>query len=61
MMGRTMAFKTPNGQMAAFVAKSTKSLITQQLIGSGSEMIIDIAPGVDWTMVLSVMMLTQQV
>lgn len=61
MMGRTISFKTPDGQMAAFVAKSTKNLITTQLIGKGSEMIIDVAPGVDWTMVLASMMLVQQV
>jgi hypothetical protein len=34
MMGRTMQFKTPEGQLAAFVAKSTKNLITTQLIGT---------------------------
>jgi hypothetical protein len=29
--------------------------------GKGSEMIIDVAPGVDWTMILGSMMLVQQV
>jgi hypothetical protein len=35
--------------------------VALQVIGSGSEMILDVAPGVDWTAVCGMMMCMQQV
>jgi hypothetical protein len=60
LMGRTVAFKNMEGELIAIAAKSTKAMILSQVVGSGSEMIVDVAPGVDWTAVLGVMMCMQQ-
>lgn len=49
------------GELVAIAAKSTKALILSATMGGGSEMIIDVAPGVDWTAVLACMMAVQQV
>ena len=60
-MGRTLAFKNAKDELIVFAAMSTKALITSQVVGSGSEMIVDVAPGVDWTAICACMMLVQQV
>ena len=61
MMGRTLAFKNNQGELVAFAAKSNKDVITSVLVGIGSEMIVDVAPGVDWTAICACMVLVQQV
>ena len=35
--------------------------LRMQVIGSGSEMVLDVAPGVDWTLICGIMMCVQQV
>lgn len=35
--------------------------VVVQLVGSGSEMILDVAAGVDWTAICAIMMCVQQV
>jgi hypothetical protein len=36
-------------------------LLLQAALGSGSEMTIDVAPGVDWTAMIAIIMAVQQV
>lgn len=50
-----------NRFQVAFVQKSVKALILGATLGGGSEMIIDVAPGMDWTVILAAMMGVQQV
>lgn len=52
---------TRTSTQVAFVQKSLKALIMNATLGSGSEMIIDVAPGMDWTVILAAMMGTCQV
>ena len=61
MKGRTLAFKNTDDELVAFAEKSTKALITSATVGSGCEMIVSVAPGVDWTAICACMMLVQQV
>ncbi|KAL4420755.1 hypothetical protein ABPG75_010411 [Micractinium tetrahymenae] len=61
LAGRTLQFKNPKGELVAIAQKSTKALILSAALGGGSEMVLDVAPGVDWTMVLACMMAVQQV
>lgn len=61
MMGRTMQIKNNNDELVAYVAKSTKALIQTAVLGSGSELQMDVAPGVDWTAIVAVLMVVQQV
>lgn len=44
-----------------FIQKSTKTLIMNAALGHGSELLIDIAPGVDWTAAVAVVLGIQQV
>ncbi len=53
--------QNPKGELVAIAQKSTKALIMSAALGAGSEMEIDVAPGVDWTMILAAMMALQQV
>ena len=41
--------------------KSTKTLIMNAALGAGSELLIDVAPGVDWTAAVAVVLGIQQV
>ena len=61
IIDRSLAFKNTQGELVAFAVKSTKDVITSVLVGCGSEMIVDVAPGVDWTTICACMMLVQQV
>lgn len=61
LMGRTLQIVTPNDELVCFVQKSTKALIQEAALGSGSEMMIDVAPGVDWSAMIAVIMAVQQV
>jgi hypothetical protein len=55
-----LLLQNTKGQLVAIAAKSTKALILNAALGAGSEMIIDVAPGVDWTAILACMMAIQQ-
>ena len=46
-MGRTFTIKNNKDEIVAQVAKTTKTLIQNAVLGTGSESTIDIAPGVD--------------
>lgn len=35
--------------------------VAQAMLGSGSEMVMDVAPGVDWTAMVAILMAVQQV
>eukprot|EP00892_Ulva_mutabilis_P006997 jgi/Ulvmu1/466/UM001_0473.1 len=61
LMGRTLNIRNKRDETVAFAAKSTKALIMTQVLGAGSEMILDVAPGMDWTAACGIMMVTQQV
>ncbi len=61
MSGRTMQFMNKRNEQVAFVQKSVKALIMTATLGGGSEMMIDVAPGMDWTVILAAMMGVQQV
>lgn len=37
------------------------SVHVQAALGSGSEMVVDVAPGVDWTAMVAILMAVQQV
>ncbi|WIA42787.1 hypothetical protein OEZ86_008726 [Tetradesmus obliquus] len=47
-------------ELVCFVQKSTKALVQEAALGSGSEMMIDVAPGVDWAAMIAVIMAVQQ-
>lgn len=61
LMGRTFQVVNEEEQLVCFVQKSTKALIMNAALGAGSEMVIDVAPGVDWTAMVAVIMALQQV
>lgn len=61
LAGRTMQFKNPKEEQVAFVQKSMKALIMTAALGSGSELVIDVAPGMDWTVILAALVGIQQV
>lgn len=54
MMARTFTIKNDKGETVAQVAKTTKAMIQTAVLGSGSESIIDIAPGVDCSTILAI-------
>ena len=56
MMERTFAIKNDKGEVVAQVAKTTKALIQNAVLGSGSESTIDIAPGVDCSTILAMVL-----
>lgn len=61
LSGRTMQFMNQKDEQIVFVQKSLKALIQTAALGSGSELVVDVAPGVDWTSVLAVLIGIQQV
>lgn len=61
LLGRTLQVVNPNGDLVCFIQKSTKTLIMEATLGAGSEMVIDVAPGVDWTAMVAIVMALQQV
>lgn len=44
-----------------YETKAKTIVLVVQLVGSGSEMILDVAPGVDWGAICAIMMCVQQV
>ncbi|PSC74436.1 domain precursor [Micractinium conductrix] len=61
LAGRTLQFKNAKGELVAIAQKSTKALILNATLGAGSEMVLDVAAGVDWTAIVACMMAVQQV
>lgn len=61
MMGRSIGIYNEEDQLVAQMAKTTKALIMTAAFGSGSESTIDIAPGVDCSVILSAVFGMQQV
>lgn len=61
MMERTQVVLNEKEEQVAFVQKSLKTLILNAQFGKGSEVVIDIAPGVDQTAVLAVLFAQKQV
>jgi hypothetical protein len=43
------------------VQKSVKALLLNAALGAGSEMLIDVAAGVDWTTMVAIVLAIQQV
>lgn len=41
--------------------KQAMFVLMQAALGSGSEMVMDVAPGVDWTAMVAILMAVQQV
>lgn len=52
LMGRTMRVTNENDELVCVMAKTTKALIMNAALGAGSESTIDIAPGVDCSMMV---------
>ena len=61
LAGRTMQIVNNNDERVAMVEKSMKTLIMNAAFGAGSELIIDVAPGVDWTTILAIIIGLKQV
>ncbi len=53
LMGRTFSFHNEEGKLVAFMAKTKKALLLTAALGSGSESTIDIAKGVDCSLILA--------
>lgn len=53
LFGRTMSFKTPEGDLVAIMTKTTNALIKTAVFGNGMESTIDIAPGIDCSVILA--------
>jgi len=56
MVGRTFSIKNQDDQVVAQVAKTSKALITTAAFGQGSESTIDVAPGVDCSAILAIVL-----
>ena len=52
LYGRTLAFRNTKGEQVAVMAKSRSALIKTAVFGSGMESTIDIAAGVDVSLIL---------
>lgn len=61
MAGRTMQIVNEKDERVAMVQKSVKTLIMNAAFGAGSELMVDIAPGVDWTTILAIVIGLKQV
>ena len=61
MMQRTFEIKNAKGEQVAIVAKTNKALIINAALGAGSESTIDIAPGVDCSTILAIILGVKQV
>lgn len=60
-MGRTFTIKNNKDEIVAQVAKTTKALIQNAVLGTGTESTIDIAPGVDCSTILAIIYGMEQV
>lgn len=61
LAGRTMQFKNEKDELVGFAQKSVKTLVMNAALGSGSEMILDVAPGMDWSVIVACIIGVQQV
>lgn len=61
LAGRTMQLVNEKEERIAFIQKSLKTMIMNASFGAGSELMIDVAPGVDWTAVLAIVIGLKQV
>jgi hypothetical protein len=61
LAGRTMQIVNEKDERVAMVEKSMKTLIMNAALGAGSELVIDVAPGVDWTAILAILIGLKQV
>ncbi|KAL2644504.1 hypothetical protein R1flu_012091 [Riccia fluitans] len=61
LAGRSIQLVNKRNELEAIMTKSTKTLIMNAAFGAGSELQIDVAPGVDWTTVLAVLIAIKQV
>lgn len=61
MVGRTMNIVNEREETCIFIQKSTKTLIMNAALGAGSELMIDVATGVDWTAAVAIVLGIQQV
>lgn len=52
MMGRTMRITNEKDELVCVMAKTTKALIMNATLGTGSESTVDVAPGVDCSMMV---------
>ncbi|KAL2644511.1 hypothetical protein R1flu_012098 [Riccia fluitans] len=61
LTGRSIQLVNEREELEAIMTKSTKTLIMNAAFGAGSELQIDVAPGVDWTAILAVLIGIKQV
>ncbi|KAL3697692.1 hypothetical protein R1sor_011768 [Riccia sorocarpa] len=61
LTGRSIQLVNETDELEAIMTKSTKNLILNAAFGAGSELQIDVAPGVDWTAILAVLIGIKQV
>lgn len=61
MMGRTMQVTNEKDELVAVMSKTNKALIMNAALGKGSESTIDVAAGVDCSMILAMFFGLQQV
>jgi len=61
MAGRTMQVMNDQDERIALLEKSVKTLLLNASLGVGSEFTIDVAPGVDWTAILAIVIGLHQV
>lgn len=61
MVGRTMNIVNDREETCIFIQKSPKTLIMNAALGHGSELMIDVATGVDWTAAVAIVLGIQQV
>lgn len=61
MLGRTFTIRNEKEELVAVMAKTSKALMLTAAFGSGSESTIDIAPGVDCSVILAAIFAMGQV
>ncbi|KAI8469601.1 MAG: hypothetical protein J3K34DRAFT_423322 [Monoraphidium minutum] len=61
LVGRTFQVVNTNNELVCFAQKSAKALIMEATLGAGSEMVIDVAAGADWTAMVAIVMALRQV
>lgn len=61
LAGRTMQIVNEKEERVAMVEKSMKTMIMNAAFGAGSELLIDVAAGVDWTAILAIVIGLKQV
>ncbi len=53
LMGRTFRFENSRGELVAVMAKTNKALVLEAAFGAGSESTVDVAAGVDCSVILA--------